>query len=457
MDLKRLATWRGGYPFAACLVVLTSLVLLPFRPLLHAHRPSCCCYVPSHRNRGAGCRRTPGDRRPLAVLAFARARPAVRAAVLPSDVAALPEWLGAARVPRRCARHGPADRRAARAGARGAEPATRAGVPQPPLVSQSPPRSRLQPTAEFIASQVTEVLGADARPRSTSARPGASSAECLAQAGDSKPSSGEAALVAWVVRTGAGVGMPECPGLGVEEGVVSRRVGRGGARRQRRRGCTSRCTAHAGLQGCALRPLRRAAASRPSSDDARLLVAVANLAAASLERQRLEEEAAHADVLREADRLKATFVSSISHELKTPLAAATARVTGLVDERETRRFRARAGGARGGLGRPPAPRTAPSATCSTSRAWSPMHGDRTWKHYELVRCSARCSHACPPRSAGESVSSCRLSSTGRQRRLRADRARHRAARGECAGVLAAGLAGHRGRLGARRRSRLGRG
>ena len=39
-------------------------------------------------------------------------------------------------------------------------------------------------------------------------------------------------------------------------------------------------------------------------------------------------------MLREADRLKATFVSSVSHELKTPLAAATARVTGLVDERE---------------------------------------------------------------------------------------------------------------------------
>jgi two-component system sensor histidine kinase KdpD len=70
----------------------------------------------------------------------------------------------------------------------------------------------------------------------------------------------------------------------------------------------------------------------PGADDARLLAAVANLAASSLERQRLEEEAAHAEALREADRLKTTLVSSVSHELKTPLAAATARVTGLLEE-----------------------------------------------------------------------------------------------------------------------------
>jgi two-component system sensor histidine kinase KdpD len=63
-----------------------------------------------------------------------------------------------------------------------------------------------------------------------------------------------------------------------------------------------------------------------------LLAAVANLAASSIERQHLEEQASHAEALREADRLKSTLVSSVSHELKTPLAAATARVTGLVEE-----------------------------------------------------------------------------------------------------------------------------
>ena len=36
--------------------------------------------------------------------------------------------------------------------------------------------------------------------------------------------------------------------------------------------------------------------------------------------------------MRQSDRFKTTLVSSVSHELKTPLAAATARVTGLIEE-----------------------------------------------------------------------------------------------------------------------------
>ena len=63
-----------------------------------------------------------------------------------------------------------------------------------------------------------------------------------------------------------------------------------------------------------------------------LLAAIASLSASSLERHRLEEGAARAEALREADRLKSTLVSSVSHELKTPLAAATARVTALLEE-----------------------------------------------------------------------------------------------------------------------------
>jgi two-component system sensor histidine kinase KdpD len=62
-----------------------------------------------------------------------------------------------------------------------------------------------------------------------------------------------------------------------------------------------------------------------------LLVAVSNLTAAFLERRRLEEGAARASAERESDRLKSTIVSSVSHELKTPLAAVTARVTGLLE------------------------------------------------------------------------------------------------------------------------------
>ncbi len=68
------------------------------------------------------------------------------------------------------------------------------------------------------------------------------------------------------------------------------------------------------------------------TDSTRLLVSVANLSAAAFEGERLAEEAARTRALRETDRMKSTFVSSVSHELKTPLAAATARITGLLEE-----------------------------------------------------------------------------------------------------------------------------
>jgi two-component system sensor histidine kinase KdpD len=67
-------------------------------------------------------------------------------------------------------------------------------------------------------------------------------------------------------------------------------------------------------------------------EDARFLVAVANLAGAALERKRLESEAASLTLERATDELKSTIISSVSHELKTPLSAATARITGLLEE-----------------------------------------------------------------------------------------------------------------------------
>ena len=67
-------------------------------------------------------------------------------------------------------------------------------------------------------------------------------------------------------------------------------------------------------------------------DDARPLVAVANQAAAFLERKRLQSTAVQADALREADRLKSTLMSSVSHELKTPIASIAATVSNLASE-----------------------------------------------------------------------------------------------------------------------------
>jgi two-component system sensor histidine kinase KdpD len=53
--------------------------------------------------------------------------------------------------------------------------------------------------------------------------------------------------------------------------------------------------------------------------------------AAFLEREQLEEEAARAEAAREADVLKSSLLSSVSHELKTPLSALTATVSNLLE------------------------------------------------------------------------------------------------------------------------------
>lgn len=72
------------------------------------------------------------------------------------------------------------------------------------------------------------------------------------------------------------------------------------------------------------------------SEDVRILVAISNLFSALLERSRVEAEAAGLSAESEANRLKATLVSSVSHELKTPLAAAKAHVSGLLEASGTR-------------------------------------------------------------------------------------------------------------------------
>lgn len=65
--------------------------------------------------------------------------------------------------------------------------------------------------------------------------------------------------------------------------------------------------------------------------DAQLMVAIANQAAAFLERKHLQTVAVQADALQEADKLKSTLISSVSHELKTPLASVTATVSNLLE------------------------------------------------------------------------------------------------------------------------------
>lgn len=63
----------------------------------------------------------------------------------------------------------------------------------------------------------------------------------------------------------------------------------------------------------------------------RLLSAVASEAAVAVQRAQLGQAAAHAEALREADELKTALMASISHDLKTPLAAIKAAITSILD------------------------------------------------------------------------------------------------------------------------------
>jgi two-component system sensor histidine kinase KdpD len=65
--------------------------------------------------------------------------------------------------------------------------------------------------------------------------------------------------------------------------------------------------------------------------DTRLVASLGNMVGAFLERERLQQAATTAAAAQEADQLKSSLLSSVSHELKTPLAALTATVSNLLE------------------------------------------------------------------------------------------------------------------------------
>jgi len=68
-----------------------------------------------------------------------------------------------------------------------------------------------------------------------------------------------------------------------------------------------------------------------SANASRLVASLANLVGAFLDREQLQAASTTAAAEREADRLKSSLLSSVSHELKTPLAALTATVSNLLE------------------------------------------------------------------------------------------------------------------------------
>ena len=63
-----------------------------------------------------------------------------------------------------------------------------------------------------------------------------------------------------------------------------------------------------------------------------MLVTLASQAALAVERTRLAEAAAQTRLLRESERLKSTLLSSVSHDLRTPLAVIKGSVSNLLDD-----------------------------------------------------------------------------------------------------------------------------
>ena len=74
-------------------------------------------------------------------------------------------------------------------------------------------------------------------------------------------------------------------------------------------------------------------ALRPLSPDQReLLEALARQIAAPLERAQVADQAEQARLAAESERLRSTLLSSVSHDLRTPLAAITGAASGLIEE-----------------------------------------------------------------------------------------------------------------------------
>lgn len=80
-----------------------------------------------------------------------------------------------------------------------------------------------------------------------------------------------------------------------------------------------------------LRALRAVSAGSPVPSETRLISSAADLVAIGLERDSLAADALDAEVVRRSDALKSALLASVSHDLRTPLAAIRAAAGNLAD------------------------------------------------------------------------------------------------------------------------------
>ena len=157
-------------------------------------------------------------------------------------------------------------------------------------------------TAEYVVGEVSELLGGG-RAALYSRSESPEGARCLASAGGLAAAS-DSAVVAWVLREGKAVGLPEMTADAGDTRWISVPADETLSGLDTRAVFLPLQTVH-GIEGVLVASPREGGAV--AVEDARVLAAVANLCAASLERQRLAGEAAHAAALRETDRLTQDF------------------------------------------------------------------------------------------------------------------------------------------------------
>lgn len=152
----------------------------------------------------------------------------------------------------------------------------------------------------------------------------------LAVSGSDSTGNEDAGVLEWVCREKTAVGLAKHPDMvGVTETLPVASAAPG-ILRDRRYDVYLPIQTVTGFEGV-LVVYERVDRQPFTPHDTRLLASIACLVAGFLERRRLESAAANAEAFREADRLKSTLISSVSHELKTPLSAMTAAVTSILE------------------------------------------------------------------------------------------------------------------------------